>query len=538
MHKASEFFAKNGMNVEAISDNRLIVRVSAPVAAIEKVFHTKLFYYSDKTGKKYYAPGYELQVDSSLKILSVQGLENKIKAHPNFIKLKQDNSLQNAGPTNGLTPANIKTAYSLSSKLDGSGQTLALFELDGYTASDITAYEKAFSLPIVPLQNILVDGVTGKPSNTDGPSEVTLDIELMAALAPGATKILVYEGPNTGTGLIDTYNLIATDNLAKSISTSWGLNESASGSLVQSESAIFKQMNAQGQVLYAAAGDAGAYDDGKSISVDDPASQTYVVGVGGTTLTTNRDGSYKSESTWSSGSGASGSGGGGGISTVWGIPQWQKGVISSSSLGSQIMRNVPDVSLNADPATGYAILYQGKWTVFGGTSCAAPLWAAFTALVNQGRQNNGSGTLGFPNQTLYALGQTANYVSNFHDIADKSTNLYYPAVTGYDLATGWGTFLGDGLLATLVGGSPAPVCTQANPTVSISPSSQQSSAGGSLSYNIAVTNNDSSACGSSNFNLTGTMPTGFTNALSQTSLSIAPNGTQSTSIKVNFASNC
>ena len=539
MKKASEFFTKNGMNVESISDNRLIVRVSAPVAAIEKVFHTKLFYYSDKAGKKYYAPGYELQVDNSLKIVSVQGLENRIKAHPNFIKLNKDSVLAKAGPTSGLTPANIKTAYSLSSTLNGSGQTLALFELDGYTASDITAYQKAFNLPAVTLQNVLVDGVTGRPSNTDGPSEVTLDIELMNALVPSASKILVYEGPNTGTGLVDTYNRIATDNLAKSISTSWGLDESDSGSLIQSESTIFKQMVAQGQVLYAAAGDAGAYDDGKTLSVDDPASQPYVVGVGGTRLTTNSNGSYKSESTWSSGSGTSGNGGGGGISSVWSIPQWQQGVVSSASLGSQTMRNVPDVSLDADPATGYAILYKGKWNVYGGTSCAAPLWAAFHALVNQGRGNNGSSSLGFPNPTLYALGQSASYASTFHDIADKSTNLHYPAVTGYDLATGWGTFVGDALITALVGGStpPPPVCTSANPTVSITPSSQQSTAGGVLTYNMTVTNNDSSACSASSFNLAATMPTGFTGVLSQSSLSIAPATSQNASIKVTSQSN-
>ena len=517
MNKTKAYLENKGMNVESIAPNRLIIRASGSIDVIEKIFNTKIYYYTDKAGETFYAPAYELQVDNDLNILSVQGLENRIKANPHYRVLKNVNFSKSAGPTQGLIPANIKTAYSFSSNLNGAGQTLALFELDGYTASDITAYQNAFNLTNVPLQNVLVDGASGNPSNDGGPAEVTLDIELMSALAPGASKILVYEGPNSGTGLVDTYNKIATDNLSKSISTSWGLPESSgAGSLVQSESVIFKQMVAQGQALYAAAGDSGAYDNGQTLSVDDPSSQQFVVAVGGTELFTNSNGSYKSETTWSSGSGPGNEGGGGGISSIWSIPSWQVGVISAASLGSNTMRNTPDVSLNANPNTGYAVFYQGEWTVFGGTSCAAPLWAAFTALVNQERSNNGVGVLGFPNPTIYALGQSANYASTFHDINDGSTNLYYPAVTGYDLATGWGTYVGDPLITYLAGGNtPPPTCTKANPTVSISPASQQSPAGGALSYTVTVTNNDNTACSTSTFNLAATVPNRFTDSLSK-----------------------
>lgn len=525
----NEFLTKNGMHVESISSNRIIIQASGSVATIEKIFNTKLFSYIDKKGTSYYAPAYELQVDNNLNIISVLGLENRIKAHPNYKVLK--NNL--AGATKGLTPANIKTAYSITSNLNGSGQTLALFELDGYTASDITAYEKAYNLPQVPLQNILVDGVTGKPSSSDGPGEVTLDIELMAALAPGASKILVYEGPNSTSGLVDTYNRIATDNLSKSISTSWGLDEKNAGSIVQAENPIFKQMVAQGQILYAAAGDAGAYDDGKNLGIDDPSSQPFVVAVGGTRLTTNTNGSYASETTWASGNGPGGQGGGGGISSVWSIPQWQQGVIKSGSLGSTTMRNTPDLALDADPNTGYAIYYKGQWNVYGGTSCAAPLWAAFTGLVNQQRSTNGQAALGFPNPTIYALGQSANYAATMHDIKDNSTNLHYPAIQGYDLATGWGSFIGDALINNLANNSnPAPTCTHANPTVSISPASQQSPAGKALSYQVNVTNNDTVACTASTFNLAAVVPSGFSNSLSQSSLNVSPGSNATASIQV------
>jgi kumamolisin len=124
-------------------------------------------------------------------------------------------------------------------------------------------------------------------------------------------------------------------------------------------------------------------------------------------------------------------------------------VISSNSKGSTSQRNVPDVSLDSDPRSGYAIFYDGKWQVAGGTSCAAPLWAAFTALVNQNRQNQGKSLLGFPSPALYSLGQSGNYHYALHDIADGSTNFYYPAVANFDEATGWGSFQGDSLIQAL-----------------------------------------------------------------------------------------
>ena len=95
----------------------------------------------------------------------------------------------------------------------------------------------------------------------------------------------MYEGPNSDTGVVDTYNRIATDNQAQAISTSWGLSElETTRNVLNSENSIFQQMAAQGQTLCAAAGDSGAYDDGSTLSVDDPASQPYVTGVGGTSL--------------------------------------------------------------------------------------------------------------------------------------------------------------------------------------------------------------------------------------------------------------
>ena len=150
---------------------------------------------------------------------------------------------------------------------------------------------------------------------------MTLDIELQIALAPGASKIIVYEGPNSNTGVVDTYNRIATDNLAKQISTSWGLSEGqSSAAVISSENAAFQQMAAQGQSIYAASGDSGAYDNGSTLSVDDPASQPYMVGVGGTQLFVNSGETYNHETTWNVNGTVSGGAGGGGVSSSGAFP--------------------------------------------------------------------------------------------------------------------------------------------------------------------------------------------------------------------------
>jgi len=520
------YLTNQGIKLESVEPNRLIVKASGTVDVINQTFHTEIYNFEDEKGQPFYAPAYELQVDEALPIVSVLGLENRTKARSHHKR----KSITPALWSQGLTPSGIQKAYSLPTGLNGAGQTLALFELDGFNQADITAYENAFNLPHVPLQVVLVDGVNGQPGSNA--AEVVLDIELMIAIAGGVSRIIVYEGPNSGFGLVDTYNRIATDNLAKAISTSWGLSETqGSGSIVQAENQIFKQMVAQGQVLYAASGDSGAYDDGSTLSVDDPASQPLVVGVGGTHLNVDSNGNYIGETTWSYGAGP-GEGGGGGISTIWTIPSWQQGVANTNNRASTTMRNVPDVSLDADPQTGYQIYYNGQWTLFGGTSCAAPLWAAFTALTNQQRASHALSTLPFPNPLLYQALASTNYHSLFHDIT-VGTNGYYPATAGYDLATGIGTYIGSTLIAYLAGTTtPPPVCTRANPTVSISPISQQSAAGGMLSYTVSVANNDTSACGSSTFNLSDSLPSGFSASLSQNSISLSPSSSGSALISV------
>jgi kumamolisin len=456
-------FAKSqGLTVVSTHPNRTIVDVVGNAQTVERAFGVQLNQYQLENGRIFRAPSSEPQIPAQLsgRLVGVLGLDNSAVWHAHHARRSSAPASAGApgtapvpapnapgsGPGGGLAPNDIKAAYNLNGiGTSGVGQSLALFELDGYLASDIAKYEGQFGLPNVLLQNILVDGFDGSAGGDA--IEVVLDIDMQIALAPNINKILVYEAPNSFAGVVDTYNRIATDNLAKSVSTSWGLAEqynSTSGR--KTENQTFQQMAVQGQSIFAASGDSGAYADGSTISVQDPASQPFMTVVGGTTLTTkSTGGAWKSETNWNNNSGS----GGGGISTLWAKPAYQSFFGISSTF-----RNEPDVSLNADPYTGYAI-YLGGWTTVGGTSAAAPLWSAYVACVNQGRIATGKTTLGFANPLIYKIGAGSRFAPDFHDIKDNSTNRFYHAMPGYDNSTGWGT-INAGLYADLVNGTFGP----------------------------------------------------------------------------------
>jgi subtilase family serine protease len=254
--------------------------------------------------------------------------------------------------------------------------------------------------------------------------------------------VIVYEGLTPD----DVLNRMATDNLAQQLSSSWG-----SPSIEETTDQIFQQFAAQGQTMFEASGDSGAYVGPIGPPSDDP----YVTVVGGTTLTTaGPGGAWLSETVWNWLSSSMGSGGsGGGVSTVYPLPRWQQGLSFSKCQGSGTMRNIPDVALTADNVL--VVAEGGQQFYVGGTSCAAPLWAGLTALVNQQQAANSQPPLGFLNPVLYAIGKGAHYAAAFHDITTgNNTNYNSPAaffaVPGYDLCTGWGTPNGSNFLGALV----------------------------------------------------------------------------------------
>ncbi len=358
------------------------------------------------------------------------------------------------GNLNGSYTANqIAAAYRLSSLYGagalGQGATVALYELEPYSPADISHFQSCYGTA-ASVSNVAVDGGAGSGF---GRGEAALDIENVIGLAP-QTAIRVYQGPNTDAGAYDTYAKIVTDNTAQVVSTSWGLCEALLGSSgARSENTLFQEAAVQGQSVFAASGDSGADDCGSrstQSSVDDPASQPYVTGVGGTSL--QSIGPPPSEVAWDDTGGA----GGGGVSTFWGRPSYQSAAAvpqSSITCGSsgQVCREVPDVAASADPASGYVVYFHSRWTTLGGTSGAAPVWAALTALANSSSSCAGT-EVGFANPALYRAASSA-YANDFNDITSGNNSFGgvagFTAGTGYDMASGLGTPQGAALASAL-----------------------------------------------------------------------------------------
>ena len=455
-----------GLTVTATHRNRLLLEVSGPAQAAQAAFGVRLQRVQlpasgGRAARIARVPNSAPTVPAALagRISGVVGLDTVAVRRPH---LRRANLTASAGTGagGGLSVSDIRTAYGFNSfGGTGAGQTIAIFQLATFAQSDITAFQDASGLPHVPV-NVVTVGTGIKPSDntSTNQAESTLDTEMALALTPNLSSVQVYECPNTDAGVLAGYSRIANDNTAAQVSTSWGLPEtSLTSATLNSEYAIFKQMAAQGQAVLSASGDNGAYDDPyqpNQLKVDDPASQPYVTGVGGTTLTTQSPGgSYVSETTWYN---ASDSAAGGGVSALWGVPDYQQAVT-----GIPNGRTVPDVSLNSDPYSGYSIYFQGSWYVYGGTSAAAPLWASLTALINSRRTALGLGRVGFLNTPVYQIARS-NQAANFHDIADGSSNGYYTAAAGYDPATGWGTptvTLLNSLAAYGQAATPAPAAT-------------------------------------------------------------------------------
>ncbi len=467
-------FAKtNGLAVTATYGNRMLVDVSATAADVEKAFHVKMKLYRHPTeNRDFYAPDVEPSVPAALPVLDISGLNNYGRPHPNYVpspRVSGGKSLLGSGPGGAYLGSDFRNAYLPGVSLDGTGQTIALVQFDGYSASDITYYENKAGLPNVTLQNVLLDGFSGVPTGNGGEVEVSLDIEMVISMAPGLSKVIVYEGNPYNFIPNDVLNQIAQDNSARQISCSWGWT----GGPKASTDNIFLQMAAQGQSFFASSGDSDAYPPG---TVDDPtgfgtpADSPYITSVGGTTLSTGgAGGGWSSETVWNwdveYGPAADGIGSSGGTSSYYPIPTWQQGIDMSANQGSTTYRNFPDVAMTAD---NVYVRADGQDLGEGGTSCASPLWAGFTALVNQQAAAVGHPPVGFINPMIYAIAKGPNYASDFHDTATGNNEwsgspTRYAAVAGYDLCTGLGSPNGPNLIADLIGRRTGILQTSVNP---------------------------------------------------------------------------
>ncbi len=438
-------FAKtNGLEVVGGSRDGMEVQVRGPVSAVEAAFHVTMRTYRHPTeNRTFFSPDREPTTTLPFQLWHVSGLDDFSIPHPMYLKRSAvaaargidaktlvTHATTGSGPSASFLGSDMRAAYYGGTALTGAGQNLGLFEYEGTDLADLTTYYKnAKQTNNVPITLLSTDGtstscVASRRRGCDD-TEQTLDMTQALGMAPGLASLVMYVG-STDTAIISA--MTTHSPLPTTIGCSWGWTPADPSTL----DPYFQKMAAQGQNFFAASGDSSTWSSRNEAW---PADDAFVVSVGGTDLTTaSAGGAWKSETAWVDS--------GGGISPdKIAIPSWQKlaGVINSSNKGSTTLRNGPDVAANAN-FTFYVCADQTTCTAneYGGTSFAAPMWAAYIALVNQQLVDNGDATIGFINPTIYAQNVTSSYGTNFHDITSGKSGSY-SAVTGYDLVTGWGS---------------------------------------------------------------------------------------------------
>jgi hypothetical protein len=511
-----------GLRPGRVASDRIVIPLTASAAAVEHAFWVKLVRYRLPGGRVAYANVTAPRLPASIAryVQGVLGLDNLYQPFSHLVRPKQRHPVSRptparaarpaqpaAGPVacaaaatvahneGGLTADQLAGYYNMSSMYGlgdfGQGASVALVEFEPNLKSDVTSYQKCYKIPNT-VTYIKLDGGAGTGA---GVGEAVLDIDNVMGLAPEA-GIRVYQEPNNlgDTGTIDIYSAIINGDKDQVVSSSWGFCEpQVDSSTENSEASLFAQANSQGQTVFLAAGDDGSTDcyvDGgpksPKLEVDDPGAQPYVMSVGGTSVGSN------SENVWNDSSIRDGAGGGG-ISNFWCMPAYQDmkaipGVINSYSpttgCGTKVpySREVPDVSADADPATGYIDFYKGHFEQDGGTSGAAPLWAAVAALIDNSPFCGyyGAGNAGVLPEGLYAaVAAHVSYIYSspainvLYDVRngnnDYSPSGYhgglYPTTFGYDLASGLGTplvtgFTPKGKLSMYYPGLAATMCWQ------------------------------------------------------------------------------
>lgn len=466
------FARENGITVLGTSPNRVNLEVAAPASIVEQVFHVTMGLYQHPIeNRAFFAPDREPTPNFNVQFWHISGLDNYSIPRPLFVHHaahpQNSNATTGSGPGASFLGSDMRAAY-YGGSLTGSGQSLGLLEFVGTDLSDLnTYYANVHQTNSVPITLLSTDGTSTSCTAALGcdDTEQTLDMTQALGMAPGLSSLVMYVG-STDSAI---FNAMATANpLNAQLSSSWTWSPADPGT----DNPFFQEFAAQGQNLFQASGDSGAWGSTSQIF---PADDVFVTSVGGTDLdTSGAAGPWASETAWVDG--------GGGISpNRFAIPSWQTSAASGCSGCSQTLRNGPDVSANAN-FTFYVCADQTTCTAneYGGTSFAAPMWAGYLALVNQQSIANGNKVLGFINPSLYSIGLSSNYDSDFHDITSGSDG--HSATTGYDLATGWGSPNGSGLLNALAGNSSTPGFS-----LSASPASLSIAPGGSGSSTITST---------------------------------------------------
>ncbi len=374
------------------------------------------------------------------------------------------------------TPRSMRVAYGVESLMQrgftGKGQTVVDIVSFGSPTlqADIDVFDRQFGLPPITIQQLSPIGtVKFDPTNNDmvgWAGETELDVQIIHALAPGANIVVLTSPVSETEGTIGLPQFLQLEQYAIShhlgniISQSWGasevtLKDAAGQQEIQKWDAFFKQATTQqGITFFGSSGDNGStdYTDLQATKLSTtpttsfPTDEPWVTSVGGTSLRRNDLSGTFTETAWDHS--------GGGFSSFISTPAIQQALPASVQSQLNHRRGVPDVSADADPSTAMAVYFQGQWQSIGGTSAAAPLWAAIAAIGNQMAGH----PLGYINPGLYKLFKSSTYAQDFHDVTvgnntqdvNGTTVPGYPAVQGWDPVTGLGSPNAQNLLPDLI----------------------------------------------------------------------------------------
>ena len=450
LNQIKKFAQEYGLQVHETGTElaRRTVMLSGTASNLQRAFNVELKEYSSPKGNFRGRVGaVSVPADYADIITGVFGLDNRPQAEPHFRLLPQPDKRKHKTPTSTAShdPNEVAQLYDYPAA-DGTGQCIGLIELGGgFQLDDLSTYFGQLKIATPQVISVSVDGGANSPSTPDSADgEVMLDIEVVGAIAPAA-KIVVYFAPNTDQGFLDAITTAVHDstNQPSAISISWGSAESGwTSQAMTNMDEAFQAAAAMGVTVCVASGDNGSSDgvnDGNN-HVDFPASSSFALGCGGTTLQASNE-QIVNETVWNDQ--PSGGATGGGVSNVFPLPTWQEGFGVPSPTVQAGGRGVPDVSGDADPNTGYNILVDGESAVIGGTSAVAPLWAGLVARINQQMGKS----IGFLNPLIYAQAVEA---SGFHDITEGN-NGAFSAAQGWDPCTGLGSPDGVPLEAALTG---------------------------------------------------------------------------------------
>jgi kumamolisin len=401
-------------------------------------------------------------------LVGVNGLQPHLHPHRHLIRRQAQPDASSGGAS--YFPKQIAQAYNATALYDtdiaGSGEAIAIVIDTFPAASDLVAFWQAAGVNQT-LGNIqFIQAVPGQLPEPSG--EETLDTEWSSSMAPSA-HVRVYAVTDLANSDIDEgYEQVYNDVMdhpelgIHQMSMSFGEGEQyTTDSQMQTDDGYFASLAGQGVTIFASSGDDGSTpgadgtgDESGPVQVESPANDTYVNGVGGTTLVLNSSNEPITETVWNENGGSSG----GGFSNYFARPAWQTG----QGVSSVNRRQVPDIAAPGDPEYGAVIVEGGVQQTVGGTSWSSPTWAGLCALLNQARANSGQDTIGILGKLIYPLlnstNYPGNYQTNFRDItsgnnATDRSNGDYSATAGYDLCTGLGTPHVQSLAELLVGSS-------------------------------------------------------------------------------------